>query len=358
MPVAGLVRLRAHQFGRQSAHGTAVPATRRYGWTGVPSVELNWTDPEVDTGSIDPVESPYRGADDVTWAESTDSLRYNDIPRLMAGFFGGNEAPTGGGTAQTWTHEPASLTNDPVDLFTGEFGDDVLTDWYQFRDGVIESFEITGNEGLGPLAASIDWRFGRWASTGSTDRPVSGTVPTPDLSIEKDAAIVYLKDMEIRIADSVAALGAGKVSKALHAFALRGEQEWDLKRYADGDQSFDIDDYGRGLRTIELEATWAKTARTVGTTSESDKWMSDTAVTRYVQLVFTSKVLAEAPSTFYGWTVTLPMTYRTREEGEIGGNTTVILTGRAQYDPDDFEKVFQSVLVCTLDEAGLGVIGS
>ena len=68
--------------------------------------------------------------------------------------------------------------------------------------------------------------------------------------------------------------------------------------------------------------------------------------------------MAQTPSTFYGWTVTLPMTYRTREEGEIGGNTTVILNGTAHYDPDDLEAVFQSVLVCTLTDAELGEIGS
>jgi hypothetical protein len=358
MPVQGLVRLRKHLFGRQSVMGTAVPATRAYGWTGTPSVERNWTDPEVDVGSIDPVELPFVGTEEVTWNETTDTLKYNDIPRMLAAIFGGNESPTGGGTAQTWTHEPASLTVDPLDLFTGEFGDDVLTDWYQFRDGVAESIEFTGSEGLGPISASINWRFGNWASTGATDRPVTGTVPTPDLTVAKGDAIVYLKDMLIRIADTEAGLAAGQVSNALHEFTLSIEQEWDLKRWANGDQSFAIDDYGRGERTITFNATWSKVARIVGTTSESDHWMSDEAVMRYVQLVFVSKVLAQSPGTYYGWTVTLPITYRTREEGEIGGNTTVILEGRAHYDPDDTENVFHSVLVCTLEDADLGTIGS
>lgn len=358
MAVAGLVRLRKHQFGRQSVLKTAVAATRAYGWSGVPSLDLAWTDPEVDVGSIDPVEAPFRGAEDITWSESTDSLRYNDLPRVLAGIFGGNEVPTGAGTAQTWTHEPASLTSDAIDVFTGEFGDDVLDDWYQFRDGILESVEFTGSDGLGPIAASIDWRFGHWASTGSTDSPVTGVVPTPALNVEKNAAIVYLKDMEIRLADTEAGLAAGKVTNSLHAFALRITQEWDQKRFANGAQNFEIDDYARGPRTIELEATWAKTDRIVGTGSESDDWMSDEPVTRYAQLVFVSKVLAQAPSTYYGWTVTLPMTYRTREEGDLNNNTTVVLTGKAFYDPDDLEAVFQSVVVCTVTEADLGAYGS
>ena len=358
MPVAGLVRLRKHQLGRQAAHGTAVAATRAYGWTGTPSVDLAWTDPEIDTGSLDPVAAPYREAPDITWNETTPALVYNDIPSIMAGFFGGAEVPTGAGTAKTWTHEPASETIDEPDEFTGEFGDDVLTDWFQFRDGILESFEITGEDGGGPISASRTWRFGSVASTGSTDSPVSGVVPTPGLSVATDDAIVYLKDMLIRIADTEAGLAAGQVTNALHAFVLSGEHEIDQKRYANGDQSFDVDEYGPGARKISLQCTWAKKAAIVGTGSESDDWMSDDAVNRYVQLVFVSKKVAQAPSTYYGWTVTMPMRYYTREEGEIGGNTTVVLTGNAFYDPIDFEGVFRSVLVCTLDEAGLGEIGS
>jgi hypothetical protein len=48
MPVAGLVRLRRHLLGRQAAHGTVVPATRAYPWSGTPDNELNWTNPELD----------------------------------------------------------------------------------------------------------------------------------------------------------------------------------------------------------------------------------------------------------------------------------------------------------------------
>jgi hypothetical protein len=358
MPVQGLVRLRKHQFGRQSVLGTSVPATRAYGWTGVPSVERNWTDPEVDVGSLDPVEMPYLGEEDVTWSETTPTLKYNDIPRSLAAIFGGNVSPTGGGTAKTWTHEPASESVDPLDLFTGQFGDDVLTDWYQFIDGVAESVEFVGEEGLGPISSTINWRFGTFASTGATDRPVVGTVPTAGLSVAMGDPIVYLKDMAIHIADTEAGLAAGQVTDALHAFTLNIAQEWDLKRWANGDQSFAIDDYGRGPRTITLECTWSKTADTVGTGSESDDWMSDAAVLRYVQLIFVSTEVAQTPSTFYGWTVTLPLTYRTREEGEIGGNTVVILNGTAHFDPDDLDAVFQSVLVCTLTDAELGTIAS
>jgi hypothetical protein len=357
MPIQGFVRLRRHLFGRQSVFGTKVAATRAYPFSGVPTNELNWTDPEVDTGSLDPVAAPYRVGSDLTADLTTPSLAYNDLPILFAAFFGGDVEPTGGGTAKTWTWDPSSTTVDERDVFTYEFGDDVLTDWFQLGDGLLESFELTGPEGLGPLEASMSWRFGSFSSTGSTDSPADGGVPQ-DLSVATDDAYIFLKDGGIYIADTVAGLDAGQVTDALHTFTLRGSQELDLKRFANGDQSFDIDAYGPGARVIELECTWAKTADTVGTGSESDDWSSDEAVNRYVSLRFVSTAVAQTPSTFYALTITLPMRYYTREEGEIGGNTTVILTGHAFYDPDDLDGVFQATIVNTLTDAELGVMAS
>jgi hypothetical protein len=357
-PISGFIRLRKHQFGRQAAFGTAVPATRAYPFSGTPSVELNWTDPTVDVGSFDPIAPPYRGAPDLTAPLTTDSLAYNDIPLIFAAFFGGAVAPTGGGTAKTWSFAPASLTVDETDVFTYEFGDDVLTDWYQLRDGILESFEITGPEGLGPLSASLGFRFGSVASTGSTDSPVDGTVPTPGLDVDTAAALVYLKDGGIFIADSVAGLPAGQILQAMHAFAFRGSREVDQKRFADGTQTFDTAAYGPGARQLELEVTFAKTADTVGTGSESDHWMSDEAVNRYVMLQFVSTVVAQTPSTFYGLDIIMPLRYYTRTEGESGQNSTIVLTGHAFYDPDDLEGVLTAEVVTTLTEAELGEVGS
>lgn len=358
MAIAGFVRLRKHQFGRQTDFGTPVAATRAYPFKGVPDVNLNWTDPEIDVGSRDVVAAPYRAAPDITAGLTDPSLAYNSIPLLMCGFFGGDEAPAGGGTAQTWTHNPASLTIDEPDLFTYEFGDDVTTDWYQLGDGMLSSVEVTGPEGLGPLTTSMSWLFASAASSGSTDFPDAPVVPTAGLDVDTAAAMVYLKDGAIYIADSVAGLAAGQVSDALHTFTLRLSQEIDVKRFANGTQSFDAQAYGPGARTIELECTFAKTADTVGVGSESDDWFSEDAVTRYVRLIFTSKVMAQTPATPYSWTVTMPMRYYTRAEGEIGGNTVIVLTGKAFYDPDDLAGVFTSVAVNQLTEADLGAIGS
>lgn len=357
MPVQGLVRLRKHQLGRQAAHGTKVAATRRYPFKGVPDVNLNWTDPEVDLGSLDPVAAPRREAPELTFPLDIPQLAYNDLPLILSAFFGGGVEPTGGGTAKTWTFSPASETVDDPDKYTHEFGDDVLGDWYQFGDGIADSFELTA-ENKGVLTGSLAMRYGSVSSTGSTDSPVTGTVPTPDLTAEANPALVYLKDCSLYIADSVAGLAAGQILNALHAITVRGSGDIDEKRFANGTQEFDVDDYARATRVLEVEAVYAKTDDIVGTGSESDDWMSDQAVDRYIRLVFLSKVLAQSPSTYYGWTVTLPARYYTRQEGEQGGNSTVILLARAFYDADDLGGVFENVVVNTLTGAELGLVGS
>ena len=92
MPVRGLTRLRRHQFGRQAAFGTPVAATKAYLFSGVPEVELNWTDPEVDAGSLVEVAAPHREAPDLTAPLDIPQLRYNYLPLLMSGFYGGQIA--------------------------------------------------------------------------------------------------------------------------------------------------------------------------------------------------------------------------------------------------------------------------
>ena len=353
MPIAGFVRLRKHQFGRQDDFGTKVSASRAYPFKGTPTVELNWTDPDIDVGSRDVVAPPYRSAPDITAALTDPALAYDQIPLLMCGFFGGDEHPVPvGSLGFTWTHEPASVTVDDPDLFTYEFGDDVTTDWFQLGDGMLENLEISGPDGLGPLSTSMSWRFGSAASTGSSDSDVTGTVPTPGLNVETTAAIVYLKDGAIFIGDSVGNLS--QVSDALHNFTLKLAQEIDVKRFANGSQVFDAQAYGPGKREITLECTWAKTSDIVGKTSEADDWFSDEPVNRFVGLTFTSTKIADG-STPYSWTITMPMRYYTRAEGEIGGNTTVILTGHAFYDATH---VFTSVAVTTLAEGELEGSGS
>jgi len=357
MPVAGLTRNRKHQFGRQQLMGTVVAATRAYPHSGTPSVDLAWTDPEFDVGSRDIVAAPVRGPSELTASLDSPALYYNNLTKILCGFFGGSESPIVSGTSMRWNNQPRSTVVDLLDPFSYEFGDDKTDDWYQFGDGIIESFEITGPEGLGALTATETWRFGSVASSGSTDFPDSPTVPTAALNVSTTDVPIYLKDASIYIASSTGGLGAGQVTDALHSFILRGSQEIDLKRFANGTQTFDVSDYGPGARSLELEATWAKTSDIVGIGSESDAWMSDTAVNRYIRLTFESTALTRtSPDVPYSWTFDMPARYYTREEGELGGNSTVVLNAHAFYDGTN--EVFDSRLVNTLTEAQLGLAGS
>jgi hypothetical protein len=349
MPIQGLVKLRRHLFGRQSTFGDTEPATRAYPFSGTPDVNLNWTDPGGDFGSIDPIAAPTRGAPDIGASLTAERLNYNDLVLPLCAVFGGGETPTGGGTAKTWSHTPASDTADDFDYFTYEFGDDVTTDWFQLRDGIVTDFEVTG-ENQEALAASMTWLFTHAASTGSTDSPADAGVPH-NMTVDAAAVPIYLKDGSIFIDSTPGAIGSTQILDALHSFRLHVTQEVDQKRFANGSQEFEINGFGRGARMIELECTFAKTSDTVGTGSESDAWMSDTAVDRYFRLYFESTAFAQtdgSPDVPYSWTVDIPMRYYTRAEGDIGGNTTVVLTAHAFFEAVTLDSVFESTLVNTL----------
>ena len=130
MPIQGFVRFRKHQMGKQSAIGTPVAATRIFPYRGNLGINLNWTDPDVDVGSIDPVLAPYRSGSEIT-ESLTGPLQYNDIPTFFAAGLIGGVSPTGGGSAKTWTHTAQSTSSTTFDYFTDEWGDDVTADGAQ-----------------------------------------------------------------------------------------------------------------------------------------------------------------------------------------------------------------------------------
>jgi len=358
----GLVKLRAHQFARQTAFATPVAAVRRYPFTGVPDTDLGWTDPEVDAGSLDPIVAPYREAENLTASHNAPALYYNDIPLMLSAMLGDDVDAVGGGTAKTWTHQPASLTADELDLYTYEFGDDLdgtggkPNDWFQFGDGLLESLTITGPEGLGALSADLAWRFGMVRYEGSTESGLqpSPSVPTAALSVDSEGVPVYLGNAVLSIDSAHGDIGTTAISDALHSFTLTISRELDLKRLANGN-GFDLSGYGVGPRTIELSMQFAKTADTVGVGSESDAWFSETAVNRFVEIEFTSEAFAQtagSPDIPYSWQLRMPLRYYTREDGAVGNNTTVTLVGRAFYHAT-LGYAFRSVLVNTLATASL-----
>jgi hypothetical protein len=353
MPVtlAGFVKNRRHQFGRQTVFGTRVAAKRAYAFKGVPDVDPAWTDPDVDVGSIDFVVAPHREAPSYTATLTIPQLRYNDLPLILSGFFGGGVTATGVGTAKTRIYEPASTTVDAVDPFTYEFGDDVLTYWYQLSDGIIESFEITWPEGRGAATGSVTWRFGAAHGSGFSDFVDSPTVPTT-LAVAPNETVVYGKDLGLYIASDAYDVNysGALISDALHTTTLRGSREIDEKRYINGAGTFDVDAFATAARTIELESQFAKTADIVGEGSETDAWFSDQSVDRYLRLFAEASVEAET-GVPYSWDSTMPMRYYTNAETESGGNSTVTLTAKAFYDPVNDVPVYSGEVVNTLADA-------
>src|SRR6185369_2470370 len=246
-----LVRLRANQIGKQSAFATAVPATRRLPWKGLVTYDPARADPNVDTGSIDPVIKPVPSAPVIEWAP-TGPLTYNDLPyRLAAGLKGGVSV-----SGSTWTYQVASLTADPFDYFTVESGDDQsATDGIRAYGGVGDSLSETMDDTLGVINFSDAWVFG--AADLATDR-------TGALSVDTSPVFVMGDETNIAIDTVAGSMGITLATDAMHAYTLTVTNNLDRKRLANGSNSRKkLAGFARGARVIELAITFAKTALTM-----------------------------------------------------------------------------------------------
>jgi hypothetical protein len=354
MPVAipGLEALFKHQFGRQEDLTIANNAARVYPFTGRADANLNWTDSEGDQGSLDPISPPTRGTADLTANLSDPKLFYNNLPLHLASILGGDVEPTGGGASKTWVFTPPSLTADDIDVFTYEYGNDVLTDWFQMIDGLTESVTFTFPRNLEAVSVSSNWRFGDVRYVGATEAALQpdNTVPTAGLTLSATDVPVYMAHCALFIDSAAGSIGSTQISDALYGGQLTISRELDTKKFVNG-EGFGISGYSSGNRTIELQLDFAQTADTVGTGSETDAWFSETAVNRYVRLVFTSPTEASA-GVPYSWVINMPLRYKTRAWDAEGGNTVINLTGNQFYDATTTYAI-SSTVVNTLTLGGL-----
>jgi hypothetical protein len=320
-PIAGLVRLRFNQVAKQTLIGSAVAATRRVPWRGALTYDPGRTDPDVDVGSLDPVISPYPTAVDVGWAP-TGPITFNDLPiRLAAGLMGGITPTTVVGAARQWAYQVASLTPDAFDYFVDEFGDDTeATDAIIGFGGVADVLEETLPEDGGPWTFSDTWIFAG-ATLGSNATNSLVVDPAPVFAFGTDTA-TYM--------DSVAgSIGITPLVDAIHGMTLRVSNNFDRKRYQNGSNTrFQLSGYGRGARVIELVLTLAKTATTI---AEANTLDDSPVPNRFFKIATTSTELAAA-ATPYVYERQGAFRLFSRAEGEIGGNTTIVLTYRAYYD--------------------------
>ena len=97
--------------------------------------------------------------------------------------------PTGG-TAKTWTFQASSLTADPFDYYTDEWGDDVTTDWINAGGGTIDKLEIGFDDDLGAFDISADLIYANAiTNTGPTGGITTNT--SVDLKAAASGKVIY-----------------------------------------------------------------------------------------------------------------------------------------------------------------------
>lgn len=321
--IPGMTRFRKRMWGKQSAFGTAVTPTRVIPWRGVPVIDPHVEDDDsADTGSIDPNLPPTRTATDITVALSG-TLNYQDAPAMFAAGLLGGVSPTGAGAAKTWDFQALSLTPTEFDYFTEQFTDDETDDAIEIRDVILENFELSYGEDLGPWALSAAGR------ASSFEYPISGG--PENLTLGSNFTKVYGADTQLFINDAAGSIGTTQVSDTVHGMTLRVEHTVDLKRFSNGSNTrFQISGYGVSARVITAEFVLAKSAAAL---AEAVKWLSADPVNRYLEARATSPaVIPGTTSTHHSLSIKLSGTWRTRADGEIGGNATITLMLSGRYD--------------------------
>lgn len=324
MPIAGFSRQRRWYFGKQTVHGTAVTVTRALPFSGTLDVQPNWTDiTDTDLGSIDFMLPAYRTQTDVTANLSMPQLSYQDIPLLMAAAVRGGQTPVLASSTYQWTHQSLSTTATSLDEFTTEWADDVTSDGFRAKDGIIETLELGFDESLGPWTATANWRYG------SVD---GGVTPATGLLVGSNLPLVYGADTRLYVDNTSGGIGVTQISDALHRASITITNEIDVKRFANGSNTrFAVAGYGLTGRTITASFTFAKTSQTVGLASEAAKWLSADPTNRYVQLDATSSSIISGAIP-YSLQLRFSGTWRTRTDETVGGNSVVVLEMTGRYD--------------------------
>lgn len=327
MPIQGFTRLRYHQVGLQSVIGTPVAATRVLPYRGALKVVPNRTFPDVDTGSLDPNFSPFAGQRDVT-AQWTGKLAYNDLPYLLALAGKGGVTPTG---SYTWTFGYASLSADSFPYITDEWGDDTnASDGIQAYGGVINDYTLGFDNTLGAWDVNANLVY---------VNANLATAKTGALSVDSLPVWVYGANTQFNLDTVYTAMGTTVWTDAVHNGLWTWNNNLDRKRFANGSNgAFALSGYGRGAREVTFTVEVAKTAASI---AESNTLLTDPVPARYIQ----TKTISATSG--YTWTRTAAVRLISRDDGEIGGNTTIKLTYRVVYD-SNLTYAIKDVVVNTL----------
>jgi len=318
MAVQGFVRLRKHQFGKQTSFSSNAAATRALPFRGAIVYDPQREFPDVDEGSIDPVLAPFNGASSIT-SSLEGPLTFNDAPYLWAALVKGGVTATGA-TAKSWTFQAASLTADSFDYFTHEWGDDAQN--IIGGSGVLDSLELSFDEGLGAFQTSQDWVHARASF---------GTGLTGGLTIDDSPTWVYGADTEVYLDSVYSSIGTTKLTDSIRGVSVQVANNLDQKRYANGSNTrFQLAAYGRGAREITVTITAEEQPAILTEVATLD---DDPVPNRYIEVKTTSPVIITG-ATPYSHSVRVPARLISVDYGEIGGNATVTLTYRGFYDAD------------------------
>jgi hypothetical protein len=321
MPIAGFVRFRKHQWGVSSSMSSNVAATRIMPFRGPVVVEPNRETPDVDTGSLDPVLASFLGPRDVSASEEGKAA-FDDLPYIYALGVKGGVTPTGGATGRIWTFQAASLTLDPFDYVTDQWGDDVTADLITGGAGVINSWTFGFGEDLSAFDVSADLLFAR-VSMGSNGFTGGLTIDTSPKWVYGAHTVVYM--------DAAAGnIGVSPILDAIHAASLSVNNNIDQKRFANGSNTaFELAGFGRGPREIEFKITVAKTVATI---TEAQTLDDNPVPKRFFDIKTTSTDLVAGGSTPYSNSIRFAAELIGRSDAEINNNSVIELTYRGMYD--------------------------
>lgn len=324
MSVSGLQRLRKLQIGFQTSYASNTSATKVLPYRGKIDIDPQLTDPDVDTGSLDPTMAPFAGAATYT-SEWDGNLAYNDAPDVWAGLLKGGVTPTTvATTGRQHVFQAASLTQDTFPYATYQWGDDVTTDWIHGGGTIVNELTTGFDDDLGAWSINFSAIHGR-ASFGG---------PTGGLTVDSNPTWVYGDDTEIFLNTTAGSIGTTRLDNAVHRAELRVTANNDPKRFAQGvalgsNTRFQISNFGRGQREIELVLGVAKT-----TTTTAERQSIDDAppAIKYIEIRSTSQTVVGG-STPYSQSIRMPMRLITATDAEFGENNTGYeLTYRARYD--------------------------
>ncbi len=323
MPIAGFIRFRKHQVGvNQTSITSNVAATRILPYRGPIKYEPTRTQPDVDTGSLDPILPSFFGAVNVT-ATWTGKQAFDDLPYIYALGIKGGVSPTGSATGRIWTYQAASLTPDPFDYATDQWGDDVVSDGITGGGGVINDWSLAFGEDLSAFDITANLLYGR-GSFGSNAGFTGG------LTIDAQPEWLYGAHTVVYMDTVAGAIGTSPLLSTVHAMSFSVNNNLDQKRFASGSNvGWELQGYGRGPREIEFKVTLAKTTQSV---SEAQTLDDLPVPTRYFDIKTTSTEIVSGGSTPFSNSIRFPAELIGRDDGEIENNSTIELTYRGKYD--------------------------